>query len=361
MVPADRLPAERPLGRFAPTKLDLDGKVILVTGGTGSFGRRFIETVLERASPRKLIVYSRDELKQSEMQIDLAERFGPEKMSVMRFFLGDVRDRERLALAFRGVDVVIHAAALKQVPAAEYNPSECIHTNIMGAENVVRACLANGVKKVVALSTDKACNPVNLYGATKLASDKTFVAANNLSGDIGTRFSVVRYGNVVGSRGSGIPFFPRLIQRGATELPITDPRMTRFLITLEEGVDFVLSSLDRMHGGEVFVPKIPSMKITDIATVMAPGLATKVIGIRPGEKLHEMMISADDARNTVDLGDRYAIEPAFVEYTRKPLEGGRLPDEFSYASDTNDDWLDGPGLLAMLDDGKPRRRRRADD
>jgi len=349
------------LGRFAPTNLDLDGKVILVTGGTGSFGRRFIETVLDRAKPRKLIVYSRDELKQSEMQIDLAERFGPDKMSVMRFFLGDVRDRERLSLAFRGVDIVIHAAALKQVPAAEYNPSECIHTNIMGAENVVRACLANGVSKVVALSTDKACNPINLYGATKLASDKTFVAANNLSGDIGTRFSVVRYGNVVGSRGSVIPFFQRLIQRSATELPITDPRMTRFLITIEEGVDFVLSSLDRMHGGEVFVPKIPSMNIMDIAAAMAPGLATKTIGIRPGEKLHEMMISQDDARNTVDLGDRYAIEPAFVEYTRVPLAGGRLAEDFSYASDTNDEWLDRAGLLAMLDDGKPKRRRRADD
>jgi len=353
------------LGRFAPTSLDLDGKVILVTGGTGSFGRRFIETVLSRANPRKLIVYSRDELKQSEMQIDLAEKaetFGPEKLSAMRFFLGDVRDRERCALAFRGVDIVIHAAALKQVPAAEYNPSECIHTNIMGAENVVRACLANQVKQVVALSTDKACNPINLYGATKLASDKTFVAANNLSGDIGTRFSVVRYGNVVGSRGSVIPFFQRLIQRGAAELPITDPRMTRFLITLEEGVDFVLSSLAEMHGGEIFVPKIPSMKITDIAATLAPGLSTKVVGIRPGEKLHEMMISADDARNTVDLGDRYAIEPAFVEYTREPLTGGRIADDFSYASDTNHDWLDGPGLLRMLEEGRPReRRRRADD
>ena len=350
------------MGRFAPTNLDLDGKVILVTGGTGSFGRRFIETVLTRAKPRKLIVYSRDELKQSEMQIDLAERFGPEKMAAMRFFLGDVRDRERLSLAFRGVDIVIHAAALKQVPAAEYNPSECIHTNIMGAENVVRACLANAVKQVVALSTDKACNPINLYGATKLASDKTFVAANNLSGDIGTRFSVVRYGNVVGSRGSVMPFFQRLIQRGATELPITDPRMTRFLITLSEGVDFVLSSLDTMHGGEVFVPKIPSMKITDIAGAMAPDLAHKVVGIRPGEKLHEMMISADDARNTVDLGDRYAIEPAFVEYTRAPLTGGKLADEFSYASDTNSDWLDGPGLMAMLAEYAPvERRRRAND
>jgi len=350
------------LGRFAPTNLDLDGKVILVTGGTGSFGRRFIETVLTRAKPRKVIVYSRDELKQSEMQIDYAERFSAEQMSAMRFFLGDVRDRERLSLAFRGVDVVIHAAALKQVPAAEYNPSECIATNIMGAENVVRACLSNRVQRVIALSTDKACNPINLYGATKLASDKTFVAANNLSGDIGTRFSVVRYGNVVGSRGSVIPFFQRLIARGATELPITDPRMTRFLITLGEGVDFVLSSLDVMHGGEVFVPKIPSMKMTDMAAAMAPGLATKVIGIRPGEKLHEMMISADDARNTVDLGDRYAIEPAFVEYTRAPLKGGRISDEFSYASDTNDDWLDGPGLMAMLgEDAPPKRRRRAND
>ena len=350
------------MGRFAPKNLDLDGKVILVTGGTGSFGRRFVETVLARAKPRKLIVYSRDELKQSEMQLDLSERFSAEQMSAMRFFLGDVRDRERLSLAFRGVDIVIHAAALKQVPAAEYNPSECIHTNIMGAENVVRACLANRIKQVVALSTDKACNPINLYGATKLASDKTFVAANNLSGDIGTRFSVVRYGNVVGSRGSVIPFFERLIQRGATELPITDPRMTRFLITLEEGVDFVLSSLDRMHGGEIFVPKIPSMKIIDVAAAMAPGLATKVVGIRPGEKLHEMMISADDARNTVDLGDRYAIEPAFVEYTRVPLVGGRLEEDFSYVSDTNSDWLDGPGLMAMLGDGaKPERRRRVTD
>jgi UDP-N-acetylglucosamine 4,6-dehydratase len=350
------------LGRFAPTNLDLDGKVILVTGGTGSFGRRFIETVLTRAKPRKLIVYSRDELKQSEMQIDYAERFSPEQLKVMRFFLGDVRDRERLMLAMRGVDIVIHAAALKQVPAAEYNPSECIHTNIMGAENVVWACLTNRVKQVVALSTDKACNPINLYGATKLASDKTFVAANNLAGDIGTRFSVVRYGNVVGSRGSVIPFFQRLIGRGATELPITDARMTRFLITLGEGVDFVLSSLDRMHGGEIFVPKIPSMKVTAVAEALAPGMPHKLVGIRPGEKLHEMMISADDARNTVDLGDRYAIEPAFVEYTREPLEGGRLDDEFSYASDTNHEWLDTAGLKAMLDEDRPKeRRRRAGD
>ena len=352
------------MGRFAPNSLDLDGKVILVTGGTGSFGRRFIETVLTRAKPRKLIVYSRDELKQHEMQIDLAEKFDPETMARMRFFLGDVRDRERLQLAVRGVDILIHAAALKQVPAAEYNPSECINTNIMGAENVVWACLNNRVKQVVALSTDKACNPVNLYGATKLASDKTFVAANNLSGDIGTRFSVVRYGNVVGSRGSVAPLFQRLISKGASELPITDARMTRFWITLNQGVDFVLSSLEVMRGGEIFVPKIPSMKMTELANAMAPDLAIKVIGIRPGEKLHEMMISVDDARTTVDLGDRYAIEPAFVEYSRTPYaQSHPLVDEgFSYASDTNDEWLSGQGLLELLHDGGPTPlRRRATD
>ena len=349
------------MGRFAPTTLDLDGKVILVTGATGSFGRRFVETVLQRAKPRKLIVYSRDELKQSEMQYDLAERFTPQQMASLRFFLGDVRDRERLTLAMRGVDVVIHAAALKQVPAAEYNPSECIHTNVLGAENVVWACLSNRVKQVVALSTDKACNPINLYGATKLASDKTFVAANNLSGDIGTRFAVVRYGNVVGSRGSVAPFFQRLIARGATELPITDARMTRFWITLNEGVDFVLSSLSLMRGGEIFVPKIPSMKVVDLAVAMAPTAQLKMVGIRPGEKLHEIMISADDARTTVDLGDRYAIEPAFAEYTRQAFDAPGLPEDFSYASDTNDDWLSGAGLLALLNEGAPSPRRRSSD
>ncbi len=354
-------PTESPLGRFAPTTLDLDDKVILITGGTGSFGRRFVETVLDSANPRKLIVYSRDELKQSEMQTELAERFDPAQMQKMRFFLGDVRDRERLMLALRGVDIVIHAAALKQVPAAEYNPSECIHTNVLGAENVVWASLNNGVKQVVALSTDKACNPINLYGATKLASDKTFVAANNLSGDIGTRFSVVRYGNVVGSRGSVAPIFQRLLAQGATELPITDPRMTRFWITLNQGVDFVLSSLGLMQGGEIFVPKIPSMKMTELAAAMAPDAKIRVIGIRPGEKLHEIMISADDARTTVDMGDRYAIEPAFVEYTRAPMAGSRLPEAFSYASDTNDAWLTGGDLLALLGEALPRTRRRKTD
>jgi UDP-N-acetylglucosamine 4,6-dehydratase len=342
------------LGRFAPGALNLDGKVILVTGGTGSFGRRFVETVLCRYQPRKLIVYSRDELKQSEMQHDLRERFAPEAVARMRFFIGDVRDRARLTLALRGVDIVIHAAALKQVPAAEYNPSECIATNVMGAENVVWASLTNHVGQVIALSTDKACNPINLYGATKLASDKTFVAANNLSGDIGTRFSVVRYGNVVGSRGSVVPYFQRLIACGARSLPVTDPRMTRFWITLSEGVDFVLSSLAIMRGGEIFVPKIPSMRITDLVEALRPGAAVEVVGIRPGEKLHEMMISADDARTTAELGDRYAIEPAFVEYPREPFRRNGGPhavcEDFSYASDTNTEWLSAEALMAMVEE-----------
>ncbi len=342
------------MGRFAPGSLDLDGKVILITGGTGSFGRRFIETVLTRYALRKVIVYSRDELKQSEMQQELRERFDAEQMSRMRFFLGDVRDRARLTLALRGVDIVIHAAALKQVPAAEYNPSECIQTNIIGAENVVWASLTNRVQQVVALSTDKACNPVNLYGATKLASDKTFVAANNLSGDIGTKFSVVRYGNVVGSRGSVVPLFRRLLAQGATELPITDPRMTRFWITLNEGVEFVLSSLEIMRGGEIFVPKIPSMSMPDLVEAMAPGAGVKVVGIRPGEKLHEIMVGADDARQTVELPDRYVIEPAFVEYTREPFgaKDGAVPvdESFAYSSDNNSDWLTAERLTAMLEE-----------
>ncbi|WP_343699718.1 UDP-N-acetylglucosamine 4,6-dehydratase (inverting) [Caulobacter sp.] len=346
------------MGRFSPQNLDLDGKVILITGGTGSFGRRFIETVLRRYDPRKVIVYSRDELKQSDMQIELREQFDDKTVGKMRFFLGDVRDRERLTLALRGVDIVIHAAALKQVPAAEYNPSECIHTNVLGAENVVWASLNNGVKQVVALSTDKACNPTNLYGATKLASDKTFVAANNLSGDIGTRFCVVRYGNVVGSRGSVVPLYRRLLSQGATELPVTDPRMTRFWITLNEGVDFVLSSLTMMRGGEIFVPKIPSMAMPDLVKAMSADAGMKVVGIRPGEKLHEIMISADDARSTVEFEDRFAIEPNFAEFGRTPYgaaDGAApVPEDFSYSSDNNHDWLSPDGLLAMLEEKAAR-------
>ena len=336
---------------FAPKSKVLDDQVILVTGGTGSFGRRFVQRALAEYSPKKLIVFSRDELKQYDMQAELRENVSAATYAKMRFFLGDVRDRERLTLALRGVDIVIHAAALKQVPAAEYNPSECIHTNVLGAENVVWASLTNRVKRVVALSTDKACNPINLYGATKLASDKTFVAANNLAGDIGTRFSVVRYGNVAGSRGSIGPFFQRLAAQRAAEIPITDPRMTRFWISLDQGVDFVLSSMEMMRGGEIFVPKIASMTTTDVANALAPGVAHRTVGIRPGEKLHEMMISGDDARMTVELADRYVIEPQFVEYTRRSFakDGGKMvADGFVYASDTNAEWLDAPGLMALL-------------
>jgi UDP-N-acetylglucosamine 4,6-dehydratase len=336
---------------FAPKTRVVDGKVVFITGGTGSFGQRFVSKLLAEHNPKKLIVFSRDELKQYEMQADLRARFSPEAMSKMRFFLGDVRDQARLTLALRGVDVVIHAAALKQVPAAEYNPSECIHTNVMGAENVVWAALTNRVQRVVALSTDKACNPINLYGATKLASDKTFVAANNLAGDIGTRFCVVRYGNVAGSRGSVAPLFKRLVAEGAAELPITDPRMTRFWISLDQGVDFVLSSLEMTRGGEVFVPKIGSMAMPDVASALAPGVPQRTVGIRPGEKLHEVMISGDDARVTTELPDRYVIEPEFVEYARTPFAGDlgpRVADGFTYASDTNTEWLDAAGLDALL-------------
>ena len=325
----------------------LDGRSILVTGGTGSFGRRFVETVLRRAKPRRVIVFSRDEFKQYEMQ----EQLGSEWASTLRFFIGDVRDRERLELAMREVDVCIHAAALKHVPAAEYNPMECIHTNVYGAENVVRAALNTGVQRVVALSTDKAANPINLYGASKLASDKIFIAANNLSGSLGTRFSVVRYGNVVGSRGSVIPLYRKMIAEGASFLPVTDERMTRFWITLQHGVDFVASCVAMMQGGEIFVPKIPSMRIVDVARALAPGLPHKVIGIRPGEKLHEVMITEDDSRQTFELADRFVIEPAFAFWTHEPyrrLEARPVADGFRYASDINDDWLDGEGLVRLI-------------
>ena len=326
-------------------------KSILVTGGTGSFGKKFMRTVLERYRPRRLIVFSRDELKQYEMQIQ--PEFSPQEHSCLRYFIGDVRDRPRLETALRGVEVVVHAAALKHVPIAEYNPTECIHTNVLGAENVALAAINAKVKLVVALSTDKAANPINLYGASKLASDKIFVAANNLSGATGTRFSVVRYGNVVGSRGSVVPLFKKLLQEKADSLPVTDPRMTRFWITLQEGVDFVLSCLKLMRGGEIFIPKIPSCKIVDLAAFMAPSLPQRVVGIRPGEKLHEVMVTEDDSRTTVEMIDRYVIRPAFPFWS-----GGNLPGElfkpvsegFRYSSDTNIEWLDEKTLKTILDE-----------
>jgi UDP-N-acetylglucosamine 4,6-dehydratase len=328
----------------------LDGRSILVTGGTGSFGQCFIKNVLERYKPKRLVIYSRDELKQFEMQ----QKFDPKEHRCLRYFLGDVRDLERLKMALRGIDTVVHAAALKQVPAAEYNPTECIHTNVIGAENLVMACITLGVERLLALSTDKACNPINLYGASKLASDKIFVAANQLSGEGGTVFSCVRYGNVVGSRGSVVPLFQRLIAEGAAELPITDARMTRFWITLQHGVEFVLSCLDMMRGGEIFIPKIPSMKISDLAEAMAPGIKQKVIGIRPGEKLHEVMITEDDARNTVEFPDRYVIEPNPVAWTGHVLRDGAIPvyDGFRYSSDNNTEWLDADGLRELIAQSK---------
>ncbi|ESQ81117.1 UDP-N-acetylglucosamine 4,6-dehydratase (inverting) [Asticcacaulis sp. YBE204] len=337
---------------FAPQGDPVKGQSVLITGGTGSFGRKLVKTLLEQYDPKKVIILSRDELKQYEMRCELEETFPPEKLAKLRFFLGDVRDRPRLELAFRSVDIVVHAAALKQVPAAEYNPSECIATNVNGAENVVWACLQQGVKRVVALSTDKACSPINLYGATKLASDKIFVAANNLSGDIGTRFCVVRYGNVVGSRGSVVPYFKRLLAQGAKDLPITDPRMTRFWISLTQGVDFVLSCLETTRGGEIFVPKIPATTVSDLATALAADVPQRTIGIRPGEKLHEIMISADDSRATWELDDRYMIEPEFVEYPRDGAEtvGAKKVEEgFAYSSDINPERLDVEGIRAMME------------
>ena len=332
---------------FDTPTVDLNNKNVLITGGTGSFGQAFIRMVLLRFKPHKLIVFSRDELKQYEM----AQVFPDSTYPCMRYFIGDVRDADRLEMAMRDVDIVVHAAALKHVPAAEYNPFECIRTNVHGAENIVMAAIRSGVKKVVALSTDKAANPANLYGASKLASDKIFVAANNLSSGH-PRFSVVRYGNVMGSRGSVVPFFRRLVKEGADSLPITDPRMTRFWITIEQGVNFVLSSLEMMQGGEIFVPKIPSTKITELANVMAPGMPHKVVGIRPGEKLHEVMITEDDARGTLELSDRYLIQPWFNSWDSAPyIAAGAKPvaDGFRYSSDTNPAWLDDGEIARILE------------
>ena len=324
----------------------LDNKVVLITGGTGSFGKKFVEIVLARYHPQKLIVFSRDELKQFEMR----EHFSEARYPCLRYFIGDVRDRERLYRAFDGVDYVVHAAALKQVPAAEYNPLEAIKTNVLGAANVIDAAIDRNVKKVIALSTDKAANPINLYGATKLCSDKLFVSANNYSGAHGTRFSAVRYGNVVGSRGSVIPFFLKMRATGV--LPITDPRMTRFWITLEQGVGFVLARLDNMQGGEIFVPKIPSMRITDLAQALAPECQTTIVGIRPGEKLHEVMVPEDDAHHTVEYDTYYAILPAFHEWSTQEYieqQGGRpCADGFRYSSDTNTRWLTIEELREMI-------------
>ena len=333
---------------MSASEFTLDDRSILVTGGTGSFGQRFVRMVVERYMPRRLVVFSRDEQKQYEMAAEFEGR-------PLRFFIGDVRDPDRLEMAMRDIDYVVHAAALKHISAAEYNPFECIKTNVNGAENVVRAALRNEVKRVIALSTDKAVNPINLYGASKLASDKIFIAANNLSGTAATRFSVARYGNVLGSRGSVVQQFERLLREGADDLPITDERMTRFWITVGQGVEFVLSSLAMMHGGEIFVPKIPSMKIVDLARCMAPDLPLRVIGIRPGEKLHEVLVTADDARTTIELDDRYIVEPAFAFWSREPYVacGARpVADGFRYASDTNNAWLDADSLKRLL--GEPR-------
>ena len=336
-----------PLRDFTQPWLDLNEKAVLVTGGTGSFGKHFLKTVVENYRPRRLVIFSRDELKQSEMQ----EAWPQDRYPFLRFFIGDVRDRDRLELAMRDIDYVVHAAALKQVPTAEYNPFECIRTNIFGAENVVYAALRRNVRKVIALSTDKAANPVNLYGASKLASDKIFVAANNLAGADGTRFAVVRYGNVVGSRGSVIPFFEKLAKTGAGELPITDPRMTRFWITLTQGVNFVLSSMEMSRGGEIFVPKIPSTTITDLASLIGPKLGQRVVGVRPGEKLHETMIPADDSRWTVEIDDRFVILASFAAAAREAyINRGAKPvaEGFAYSSDDNPERLDIRGLQAML-------------
>lgn len=318
----------------------IKNKTVLVTGGTGSFGKKFIRKALT-LGVKKIIVFSRDELKQYEMK----QEFQDERI---RFFIGDVRDKDRLYRAFDGVDIVIHAAAMKHVDACEYNPFEAVKTNIHGAQNIIEAAIDRGVEKVIALSTDKACSPVNLYGATKLASDKLFVAANAYVGEKKTRFAVVRYGNVVGSRGSVVPFFKKIRETGV--VPITDERMTRFWITLEQGVQFVLDNLERMHGGEIFVPKIPSMNIMDLAKAIAPECKTEIVGIRPGEKLHEAMIMEDDARHTLEYPTYYVISPELPWWNKENNgEGKPLPEGFAYTSDNNTEWLTIEQLIEMVE------------
>lgn len=324
-----------------------NNKTILITGGTGSFGQKYTQILLKNYTPKKIIIFSRDELKQFEM----AQKYND---ACMRYFIGDVRDAERLKEAMSGVDYVIHAAAQKQVPAAEYNPMECIKTNVHGAENVIKAAIANNVEKVIALSTDKAANPINLYGATKLASDKLFVAANNMVGSGRTRFAVVRYGNVVGSRGSVIPFFRKLISEGATELPITHTDMTRFMITLRQGVNFVLQNFERMQGGEIFVPKIPSIYMTELAKAISPSLPHKIVGIRPGEKLHEIMCPSDDSHLTLEFHDHFVIQPT-IQFAhqcnfmtnRIGETGTPVMQGFEYNSGNNTEWLTHEQLLDM--------------
>lgn len=329
----------------------LKNRSILVTGGTGSFGQKFVEFALNELSPKKLVVFSRDELK----QFDMASRFSESKYPCMRYFIGDVRDKSRLMRALLGIDLVVHASAMKQVVAAEYNPTECIATNIIGAQNVIDAAIENGVAKVVALSTDKAANPINLYGATKLCSDKLFVAANNLSGGQDTRFSVVRYGNVVGSRGSVIPYFKKLAGQGVTMLPITHKEMTRFIITLEQGVRVVARTFQSMHGGEIFVPKLPSVKIIDIIPHIGNHLNYEIIGIRPGEKLHEVMIPEEEIRNSVDMGDHYIIQPNHHWWNTSSFKraveqkGQPIANITEYASGTNSEWLDQSELKQLVD------------
>jgi len=326
-----------------------NGKNILITGGTGSFGKKYTQILLKNYKPNKIIIFSRDELKQYEMAQEFVD-------PCMRYFIGDVRDADRLKKAMKDVNFVIHAAALKHVPIAEYNPMECIKTNINGAQNVIDAAIENNVEKIIALSTDKAANPVNLYGATKLASDKLFVAANNLVGKQNTIFSVVRYGNVVGSRGSVIPFFQKILKNGATKLPITDIKMTRFFITLEDGVNFVLKNFHRMQGGEIFIPKIPSMKIVDMASTIAPNLPHDIIGIRPGEKLHEIMCPADDSHLTLEFDDHYVIEPT-IQFTGKRdfktnklgEMGIKVKQGFEYNSNNNSLWLTQENLKSMIE------------